>query len=183
MSQSYCRRLFVAVALAACATSCSKSEKSAAPPASSVAAVVGSASAAAPAQPPKPKLLKCRDFFTIDEAKKLGIFSPRYDPDKQQSSILTGALCMMRPSFFVAYGGDVYSHLVSGGLDVAIKNGTVKKVDGPAIGGKTQWTLTKTMYTVAFQSKNAKFAATVAGGSKADVEKMAKTLAAKMETM
>ena len=187
MSQSVSGGVFVAGALAASALSCSKSEKATVPPASSVATVVASESAAPSDEPPKPKpkpkLLKCEDFFTVEETKKLGMFSPRYDPDKQQSSKMTGALCMTRPSSFVAYGGDRYRSLVGGSLDVAIKKGSVKKIDGPIIGGKTQWTLTKTIHTVAFQSKNEKFAATVAGGTKADVEKLAKALAAKMETM
>jgi hypothetical protein len=124
--------------------------------------------------------LRCGNFLSKGEVAALGLDSTLYNEDETQTTPGMGVTCHMGAigvGFFhaAAFEG------IRMGSEAAIKQGTLKHLEGPAVGSESHWTGGIGRYrTLSFVGSNKQFAAVVAGEDAALVEKVARAVDAKM---
>jgi hypothetical protein len=159
----------VALLLALTAVGCGRgpAEESSAAPATAPATITS--------KPP----LRCGDVLSAADLTALGIDASGFDPNAQTSGSGAGANCNKLP-VVTLFRGEAYAPMIAAWKETGIKSGIAAQ-DGPSVGGASQWTLVGNMNQVMFQSANRKYAASISGTDRGQVEKLARVLSANME--
>lgn len=158
---------------------CDKKDKPAeAPPAASQpAASQPAASPPAEKAPAGDGNLHCDQFLSKDELTTMGM-AMRPNSEFSQEIMVR---CSYDGGTAMIWRGDHYGSSVLGSYKA--QGSAAQPDDGPKVGAETVWLTMSGSHIVGFLPANKKFTATVTGGDKAKVEKLANALNARFEKM
>lgn len=125
--------------------------------------------------------LRCGDLITRDDLEKLGLDSPRFDPNESQTDPVLGVRCELGPKISAAlFLGEQFPTMAAD-LKAALASGQIKSHPGPTFGGETYWTWLGERHGLLFLSSNERFAASLSGRDQELLERLAARLDARMK--
>lgn len=133
-----------------------------------------------PAQPAARGALRCGDFITLEDLKRLGLDGTRFDPNETQRDVVLGVRCQLGHLSATVFYGEQFPAMAKE-LNGAVASGQIKSHPGPTIGSETYWTWLGELHGLLFLSSDKRFAGSLAGRDQGLLERLAARLDANMK--